>query len=182
MTPDAAAPATTVRAARDRYLAANGFNLDAYAAPFVAVSLFGLRFPFPNVGGLGRALPLHDLHHVALGYGTDLPGEAEICAWELRAGVENAPWIVRCIVVELFVLGMLMSPRRTLAAWRAARSSKTLFAAPLAYEALLDITVGELRAHLGVPPDGLGVLSPSKPALRPPLAPAPRPRMPSARS
>jgi hypothetical protein len=153
-----AAPAPKVREARDRYLAANCFTLDAYAAPFVRVSLFGLRFPFPNVGGLGRALPLHDLHHVALGYGTDLPGEAEICAWELRAGARDAPWVVRCIILEFFVLGLLMSPRRTMAAWRAARSSRTLFAAPLPYEALLDITVGELRAHLGVPPNGLAAV------------------------
>jgi hypothetical protein len=151
-----AALASKVREARDRYLAANGFTLDAYAAPFVEGVLFGLRFPFPNIGGLGRALPFHDLHHVALGYGTDLRGEFEICAWELRANARNAPWFVRFVIVEFFVLGLLTSPRRTLAAWRAARGCRTLFAQRLAYDALLDMTVGELRAHLGVPPDGLG--------------------------
>jgi len=150
-----AASVSTVRQARDRYLAANGFTLDSYTAPFVDVSFFGLRFPFPNVGGLGRALPFHDLHHVALGYDTDIPGEAEICAWELRAGVCDAPLIVRFIILELFALGLLTSPRRTLAAWRAAGRCGTLFSRPLPYDALLDMSVGELRSHLGVPPDGL---------------------------
>lgn len=140
----------TVREARDRYLAANGFTLDAYTARFVDLRLFGRRFPFPNIGGIGRALPFHDLHHVALGYATDFVGELEICAWELRAGARGAPWFVRGVILEFVVLGLLFAPRRTLAAWRAARSCRTLFCAPLPYEALLDMTVAELRAHLGV--------------------------------
>jgi hypothetical protein len=143
---------TKVREARDRFFAANGFTTDAYTARFVPVSFLGVWFPFPNVGGLGRAMPLHDLHHVALGYGTDLRGEAEICAWELRAGAaRKAPWIVRFIVLEFFVIGLLTCPLRTLAAWHAARGCRTLFAGPLSYEALLDLTLDELRAHLGVP-------------------------------
>jgi hypothetical protein len=143
--------APTVLEARDRYLAANRFTADAYASAFLEVSLFGFRFPFPKFGGMGRALPLHDLHHVALGCTTDLPGEGEVAAWELRAGARHAPWIVS----YAFVLGLLTHPRRTLAAWRAARGSRTLFSDPLPYEALLDMTVGELRARLGVPHDGL---------------------------
>ena len=39
-------------------------------------------YDLPNPG----FLPWHDLHHVATGYGTGLIGEAEISAYELRAG------------------------------------------------------------------------------------------------
>jgi hypothetical protein len=135
---------------RDEYLAANGFTVDSYTAPLVPAVLLGLRFSVPNVGGLGGALPLHDLHHVALGYGADVRGECEISAWELRAGMRNAPWLIRLFLVEFILLGLVIAPRRTLAAWRAARGCRTLFVAPLPYERLLEMTVGELRTHLGI--------------------------------
>ena len=44
---------------------------------------------FPNTDSRKRAVPLHDLHHILTGYKTDWMGEAEIGAWELRAGCNS---------------------------------------------------------------------------------------------
>jgi hypothetical protein len=75
--------------ARDLHLAANGFSLRDYEAPTFTVGIFGLSLKFPNTEGRKRAVPLHDLHHVLTGYGTDWIGEAEIGAWELGGGCNS---------------------------------------------------------------------------------------------
>src|SRR6185295_18739346 len=75
----------TVRAGRDRYLAANSLTLDSYTDGGFPIYV-GKRFiRLPNSG----LLHLHDLHHVVTGYGTGLVGEAEISAYELRAGCRS---------------------------------------------------------------------------------------------
>jgi hypothetical protein len=72
--------------ARNLYFAANGFSVCDYAAPNFTIGIFGLKHKFPNTESRKRVVPLHDLHHILTGYGTDWLGEAEIGAWELRAG------------------------------------------------------------------------------------------------
>jgi hypothetical protein len=53
------------------------------------------------------------------------------------------------------LIGSAIAPRRVLAAWRAARSARALYRSPMTYEQALSMTIGELRAHLGVPEEGL---------------------------
>jgi len=76
----------TVRQARDAYLAENGFTLAAYDAPRTEASFFWFHFSVPNTPVHRWAIQMHDLHHVATGYGTDTVGEGEISAWEARRG------------------------------------------------------------------------------------------------
>ena len=151
----------TVRRARDAYLAENGFTVEAYDDRWTSASFFGIPLKVPNTKRHRWAIMLHDLHHVATGYGTDLVGEGEISAWELR-GLRPLGIYVASIVMAGTLAGAVFAPRRALGAWRAARSARSLFElvppdanAPDAYEALLDLTVGELRARLGVPAEGL---------------------------
>ena len=149
----------TVRRARDAYLAENGFTVEAYADEWTSASFFGIPLKVPNTKRHRWAIMLHDLHHVATGFGTDLVGEAEISAWELR-GIRSLDLYVASIVATATLAGAVLAPRRTLAAWRAARAARSLFElSPVddaaAYEALLDLTVGELRARLGVAPEGI---------------------------
>jgi hypothetical protein len=153
-----------VRDARDLYLAENGFTTDEYEKDWGWLSVLGFRFAIPNSKGRKRGLPLHDLHHVALGYGTDLAGECEVSAWELRAGIkaDGFGWFVRYLVFQGAVFGLLIAPRRTLASWRAGRGRRSLYVAPLSYEALMAMTVGELRAHLGVPIGGVATVVPRR--------------------
>lgn len=73
--------ALTAHEGRDAYLAENGFSLAAYDDAWVQLSFFSLSITVPNPPSRRRAVRLHDLHHVATGYGTDLVGEAEVSAW-----------------------------------------------------------------------------------------------------
>jgi len=146
--------------ARDRYLAENGFTVASYSEDSAVLSLFRLTIRIPNSEGRKRGLPFHDLHHVALGYGTDLLGEAEVSAWELRAGVRGYGLWVYYLIVNAVLMGLVLSPRRTIRAWRAARGQRSLYRHPLPHATLATMTVGQLRAHLGVPRDGVAGVTP----------------------
>ena len=146
----------TVEAGRDAYLRENGFTVAAYDEPRTKASLFGLDFSVPNPPRHRRAIMLHDLHHVATGFGTDVVGEGEISAWELRRGLGNVGLYVSGLVVGLALLGLVIAPRRTVRAWKlAGRDRRSLFASPIPYDDLLKMQVGELRRHLDLPPEGI---------------------------
>ena len=91
---------------------------------------------------------MHDLHHVATGYGTDWAGEGEISAWELSAGCGRFAfaWFIN---LQGMVMGWVVSPGRTWRAWVRGRHSRSLYAEGYS-DALLRETVGELRARLGL--------------------------------
>ncbi len=148
--PHAPGDQDSVRAARDRYLAANGLDTASYAAPRFALALGRLRVMLPNPG----LLPYHDLHHVVTGFRSDPIGEAEISVFELRGGGANGMVTGLCVAGILY--GLVLAPRRIVRAWRRCASTRSLYGAAVPYEVLLAMTVGELRAALGIPPDGLG--------------------------
>lgn len=138
----------TVREGRDRYLAANSLGLDSYTARGFPVYVGRWRVRLPNPG----LLPLHDLHHVVTGYGTGLLGEAEISAYELRAGCRSVLVFILCI--GAIIGASVVAPRRVVNAWRRARGTRTLYFTEIPYEQLLDMRVSELRRHLGLPVEG----------------------------
>ena len=146
-------PSMRVRDALSAYLDENGFTRAAYDDAWTKASFFGLPLAVPNTKRHRWAIMLHDLHHVATGFGTDLPGEGEVSAWEVRGGLGGLDLYVTSIVLAGALAGVLLVPRRTLRAYRAAVAN--LFHASVDYEALLDGTVGELRERLGVPREGL---------------------------
>jgi ubiquinone biosynthesis protein Coq4 len=102
----------------------------------------------PNPG----FLPWHDLHHVATGYGTGLIGEAEISAYELRAGCGSLMIFVLC--VGAILIAMFVAPRRVFHAWQQAKGSRSLYHTKVPYEDLLEMSLNELRDHLGLPRGG----------------------------
>ena len=134
----------TVRAGRDRYLAANSLTLDGYTGRGFPIYVWKWAVRLPNPG----LLHLHDLHHVATGYGTGLIGEAEISAYELRAGCRS--FMVHLLCVGAILGAMLVAPRRVVRAWRRARGARTLYRTPIPYETLLDMRLTELRRLLNV--------------------------------
>jgi hypothetical protein len=154
---DAPIPADfTVHEGRDAYLAENGFRVEDYDAPRTPASFFGIEFSVPNTPAHRRAIMQHDLHHVATGFGTDPAGEGEISAWEVRNGLAPLDVYVRSLVLLGVMAGVAFAPLRSLRAFRAARACATLFACTNDdYESLLQMSVGELRAKLGIPRDGL---------------------------
>jgi hypothetical protein len=146
----------SVREGRDAYLAENGFRLEDYDAPRTPASFLGVKFSVPNTPAHRRAIMQHDLHHVATGFGTDPAGEGEISAWEARNGLGPLDAYVRSLVLLGVLAGASFAPLRTLRAWRAAQGTGTLFdRSDGEYAALLALSVGELRARLGVPREGL---------------------------
>lgn len=146
-------PHLPARNGRDAYLAANGFTVEGYTAPTFTLKFFGLfTKTFPNLPSRQRVVPLHDLHHVITGYGTDYTGEAEIGMWELRAGCTSSTLYFLNGTAAL--IGLFIAPIRTLRAWRRARGARSLYTLDLAYDALLALTIGELRARTGVPAEG----------------------------
>lgn len=147
-----------VARALEAYLEENGFSTAEYDKSVVHVTFWSLTFPFPNPPSRQIAVRLHDLHHVVTGYGTDPAGEAEISAWEFRRGLGVFGFFVRCIITTGFLTGFFHSPRRTLAAWRAAYSPQKVPLQPMSldvYEKLLALSVGELRTVYGVAPAGI---------------------------
>jgi hypothetical protein len=138
----------TVREARALYFAQNGLSEAGYSDRWVKLRAGPLPLAFPNTRARVRAVKLHDLHHVATGYDTTWRGEAEIGAWELAAGCGHhlPAWVLNLGAV---VVGLLIAPGRTLRAWRRGRRSRTLYAGEFD-PSLLDMTVPELRARLGL--------------------------------
>lgn len=150
--------AMSVRQARDVYLAENGFTVEAYDRPTTSGSFLGVKLAVPNPPSHRRAIRLHDLHHVATGFGTDHAGEAEIAIWQARRGLRAAGMYVMTIVMANALLGVVLAPHRTMAALRAPGPRGSLFDMAVDYDAPLERTVGELREMLGIPPHGLATI------------------------
>jgi hypothetical protein len=134
--------------ARNLFLAANGLRVRDYEASTFTIGFLGLSVKFPNTSGRKRVVPLHDLHHILTGYGTDWIGEAEIGAWELRAGCKT--WIAYFLNGSGVLIGLFISPRRVWQAFRAAKGQRTLYRDPASYPSMLQMTVGQLRKRLGI--------------------------------
>lgn len=143
----------TVREALEAFLAENGFSTDAYDAPTVEIPLGPVTVTLPNTEGRKVLVRWHDLHHVATGYGTDMTGEAEIGAWEIRAGCTNlAGYVYNGMAVAL---GLLIAPIRTVRAFLRGEGTRTLYRVELRYEDALEMDIVELRARLGLPAEGV---------------------------
>ena len=148
-------PDVGVGSARDAYLAENGFTVAAYDDPWTKASFFAIDLSIPNTKRHRWGIMLHDLHHVATGFGTDLVGEGEISAWEVGAGLRGLGPYVGSIVLGGTLLGLALAPGRAWRAWRSGRRARALWTVTPNYEDLLSKSVRELRAFIGVPEHGL---------------------------
>jgi hypothetical protein len=141
--------ASTVRAARERYFEVNGFGAGGtYDQAWAPVKLGPLEFVIPNTAQRVRSLRLHDLHHIATGYGTTLAGESLIGAWELGSHCRDhsAAWVLNASAASF---GLVLDPAGLWRAFVRGRRSRNLYDRPWD-DAVLDRTVGELRRDLAV--------------------------------
>jgi hypothetical protein len=139
----------TVRAARARFFARNGWAADGGYDDEWAEADFGVvRYRVPNTRARRAALRVHDVHHVLTGYDTDWRGEAEISAWELGSGVGRYPYAWLIALWGLFT-GLVALRRETFLAFVRGRRSHNLLSRSFD-EAWLDEPVASLRARLGV--------------------------------
>lgn len=113
---------------RDRFREANGITETNRWVEWL--KLGPIPMPVPNPPARGRALRIHDLHHVVAGYRTDLAGEFQISSWECGAGLHTEPLaLIFCTSGTLG--GMLRYPRRTVRAYACGRHCRSLFAQDL---------------------------------------------------
>lgn len=142
------AGAMRVRDARAQYFASNGFSDAGYSDDWVTIKLGPLPFVFPNTTTRKRAIPLHDLHHVATGYATTFRGEAEIGAWEIAAGCSDhwAAWVLNS---SAFAYGLVLAPRRVYRAFVRGRHSRSLYRTGWD-DHLLEMSVDDLRGRLAL--------------------------------
>lgn len=136
--------------ARSEYFAANGFSDASYTEPWVKLKVGPLPVAFPNTKTRQRAIPLHDLHHVATGYDTSLVGEAEISAFEIGGGCTDhwAAWVLNASGLGY---GLGLAPRRTYRAFVRGRHSRNLYREGWSDE-LLAMSVGTLRRRMELAP------------------------------
>lgn len=143
------APEMTLRDARARYFAANGFGADGGDSERWVEVRVG-RFPlwFPNTRGRRFSVKFHDLHHVLTGYPTSLRGETEIGAWEVSTGLGRhyVGWLLDLLALAA---GLFINPRGVYRAFVRGRQSRNLFSREWD-ERFLSRTVGEVRRSLGL--------------------------------
>jgi hypothetical protein len=142
----------TVREALARYREANGFAPGSETEPTFTLKVLGVAITLPNPPSRRRMVVLHDLHHLATGYGTDYPGEGENGIWELLSG---------CTTPMLYLLngaalaaGLISAPLRVVRSAGRALGQCTLYRLGLSADAVLDLSLGELRMLLDIPLEG----------------------------
>jgi len=139
----------SLRDALARYFEDNGLGADGgYNSRWVELKVGPIPMPFPNTSARKKAVPFHDLHHIATGYGTDWPGEAEISAWEVGAGCKTSV-VAWQLNLSMAFVGCFIAPRRTFAAFVRGRRSESFYGE--SYEPLLALSIAEARARAAIP-------------------------------
>lgn len=134
---------------RTRFFQAEGYPNDGGSSSrWVRYPLGRVHLVLPNVAARRRALPLHDLHHLATGYATSWTGESEIAAWELGAGCHGyaAAWALN---LAAFTIGLAIAPRRLWRAFIRGRAGTTLYHHHWRDE-YLEWRLEELQAFVGL--------------------------------
>ena len=110
-----------------------------------------ISIPVPNTATRRAVLRHHDLHHMITGYGTDRVGECEMGAWGLATG--SGPLTAMLFDTLTTAAGLVLFPKRTLAAWRRGRTCRNLYFEPI--EDLMAMDVAVLRTLVGLDADAV---------------------------
>jgi len=136
--------------ARALFFARSGLGADGgYGARWVRIETKPLPVYFPNTACRVEAAKLHDLHHIAMEYQTDWPGEAEIAGWEIASGCGRHGW-AWLLNLGAFAVGMVLFPRRLFRAFVRGRRANNLYREGFPEAGLSEATVGWLRKRVGV--------------------------------
>lgn len=135
--------ATTVREALERHYRQAGLPRDGGLERPRWAPLPMAWLKLPNFAWRRHALPVHDVHHVLLGYPCTPAGEFQMAAWEFAAGRFRHP-MATAFCLPLIGLGAVLQPRRSFTAFVRGRASQTLYASGLT-PALLDSPLEALR-------------------------------------
>lgn len=140
----------TLHEARALFFARSGLGAEGgYSDRWVRVEAKPFPFYFPNTRSRVRAAKLHDLHHIALEYETDWPGEVEIAGWEIASGCGRHVW-AWLLNLGAFAVGMVLFPKRLFRAFVRGRRAGNLYREGFPESQLSNKSVGWLRDKLGI--------------------------------
>jgi len=140
----------SVRAGRARYFETSGFDTQTYTDRWIKLSVGAMNVYLPNLPARKRAVVLHDIDHVLTEYDASWRGEFEIAAFELGMGLGRYwfGWFIHC---QTLLMGAPLAPRATLEAYvRGRRCHTSLFDRDGVDDALLETTIGAIRAEIGL--------------------------------
>jgi hypothetical protein len=142
---------TSVGEALGAFRTANNLSQNEREARWWIVRADLAALPLPNFAWRRRAIDAHDVHHLLTGYPCTVEGELLIAAWEWGAG-RYPHWGATLFCGPLVLAGLLYMPRRTVAAWRRGRRSRSLYCHS-DLKSLLDMPLTSARnLVLGDPP------------------------------
>ena len=140
----------TLEEARSLFFARSGLGADGgYNARWVRIEMKPFPVYFPNTASRVKSAKLHDLHHLALEYKTDWPGEVEIAGWEIASGCGRHVW-AWLLNLGAFAVGMALFPKRLFRAFVRGRHAANLYREGFPEAELCNRTVGWLRERLGI--------------------------------
>jgi hypothetical protein len=139
-----------VKEALQVYFSKYHFADGGYNDKFFRIKIGPVYIPVPNTKGRIAAVKIHDIHHMLTEYKATLKGEAEIAAWEIASGCGKYPeaWFLN---FGSFSYGLIFVPRSLLRAFLRGKAMDTNLYYKVTYDdALLNKTIGELRAYVGI--------------------------------
>jgi hypothetical protein len=140
----------TLAEARSLFFAHSGLGADGgYNARWVRIETKPFPICFPNTARRVEAAKLHDLHHIAMEYKTDWPGEVQIAAWEIASGCGRHGW-AWLLNFGAFTVGLMLFPRLLYRAFLRGRHCANLYRAGFSESDLPNKTLGWLRDRLRV--------------------------------
>jgi hypothetical protein len=138
----------TLEEARALFFVRSGLGAEGgYNDRWVRIEMKPFPAYFPNTASRVRSAKLHDLHHLALEYKTDWPGEVEIAGWEIASGCGRHRW-AWLLNLGAFAVGMALFPRRLYRAFIRGRYAANLYREGFPETELRNRTVGWLREKL----------------------------------
>jgi monoterpene epsilon-lactone hydrolase len=140
----------TLLEARALFFSRSGLGFDGgYGARWVRIETKPVPVYFPNTACRVEAAKLHDLHHIAMEYETDWPGEAEIAGWEIASGCGRHGW-AWLLNLGAFAIGMVLFPKRLFRAFVRGRRAANLYREGFPESELSTKSVAWLREKLGI--------------------------------
>ena len=140
----------TLEAARALFFERSGLGPEGgYNDRWVRIEMKPFPVYFPNTASRVRSAKLHDLHHLALRYKTDWPGEVEIAGWEIASGCGRHLW-AWFLNLGAFTVGMVLFPRRLYHAFIRGRHSSNLYREGFSESDLPNKNLDWLRDRVGL--------------------------------
>jgi hypothetical protein len=139
-----------VKDALQLYFSKYHFADGGYNLKWFKIKIGPIYIPLPNTKGRIAAVKIHDIHHLLTEYKANLRGEAQIGGWELASGCGKhiEAWALN---FGSFSYGIIFFPRALFKAFLNGRAMTANLYYNITYnEALLNKTVGDLRAYTGV--------------------------------